>query len=395
MRTMKSRLIIGRFLAAWLLVGLLWADAAFAIILDVKQHDQEQTQWCWAGASQAILEYYGINKTQTQIANYGTAGANTWNWLWGSTTNPTRNGIDLILDHFAALATTQHGNTISEIELTAQLDLSRPFVVRWGWDGGGGHFVVARGIEGDNVYLMDPWYGPTINTYNWVVRGGTHTWTHTLTLNSSPVTAPKISIGAPSAKVTKTGPISYVITYTGASAITLGPADIILNKSGTADGTVSVTGTGNKTRVVTITGITGDGTISIGILAGTATDAAGNPAAGVDSSTAFAVDNTRPTASIGPPSVSQTVKGPVSFKITYTGATKVNLTANKVVLIKTGTANGTVTVAKGTTTAPRVFISNITGKGALSIRIKAGTATDRAGNAAAGAGPSSSCNVVR
>lgn len=50
--------------------------------------------------------------------------------------------------------------------------------------------MVARGLVGDNMYLIDPWYGPTINTYSWVCRGSSegsmHTWTHTLTMNTSP-----------------------------------------------------------------------------------------------------------------------------------------------------------------------------------------------------------------
>ena len=174
-------------LLALLLVFSLVSGPAFATVLDVKQHYQEQDQWCWAGSSQAILEYYGTVRTQTQIAQYGTDGANTWNWLWGYSTNPTRNGIDLILLHFAKLASTPYGSSLLESSVRAQIDARRPFVVRWGWDTGGGHFVVARGIEGDNMYLMDPWYGPTINTYSWVVQGSSHTWTHSLTLNRSPV----------------------------------------------------------------------------------------------------------------------------------------------------------------------------------------------------------------
>jgi hypothetical protein len=174
-------------LLALLLVFSLVSGPAFATVLDVKQHYQEQDQWCWAGSSQAILEYYDTVRTQTQIAAYGTDGANIWNWLWGSSTNPTRNGIDLILLYFAKLATTRYGSSLLESSVQALIDARRPFVVRWGWDTGGGHFVVARGIEGDNMYLMDPWYGPTINTYSWVVQGSSHTWTHTLTLNHSPV----------------------------------------------------------------------------------------------------------------------------------------------------------------------------------------------------------------
>jgi ABC-type bacteriocin/lantibiotic exporter with double-glycine peptidase domain len=179
-------------LAGGLALVLLWTNVALATVLNVPQRYQEQTQWCWAGCSQAILEYYGTIRTQTEIAQYGTDGANIWNWLYGSSTDPTRNGIDLILLHFAGLSTTPHA-TISEPQVQTEITARRPFVIRWGWDSGGGHFVVGKGIEGDYVYLMDPWYGPTINTYSWVVRGSSHTWTDTLTLNTAPAINPVIT----------------------------------------------------------------------------------------------------------------------------------------------------------------------------------------------------------
>jgi hypothetical protein len=171
---------------ALLLVFFLGTGTALAGVLNVRQHYQEQDQWCWSASSQAILEYYRTIKTQTAIAQYGTDGQNIWNWLWGSSTNPTRNGIDLILVYFAKLATTPYSNSLLESAVKTQIDARKPFVVRWGWDSGGGHFVVARGLMGDNMYLMDPWNGPTINTYSWVCQGSSHTWTHTLTMNTNP-----------------------------------------------------------------------------------------------------------------------------------------------------------------------------------------------------------------
>ena len=165
-----------------------------ATTLTVNQHYQEMDQWCWAGVSQSILEYYGTSVTQTQIAAYGTEGANIWNWLWGSSTSPTRRGIDLILTNFASLGTTSYSRAFSLAESSTEIEARRPFVVRWGWDSGGGHFVAAKGVTGSTMELMDPWYGPTVNTYDWVARGSSHTWTHTLKMNSSPVVAYGLSV---------------------------------------------------------------------------------------------------------------------------------------------------------------------------------------------------------
>jgi ABC-type bacteriocin/lantibiotic exporter with double-glycine peptidase domain len=183
---MASRVYKNLGLMAWLLCGLLWTNVAFATVLNVPQEYQEQSQWCWAASSQAILAYYRTTKPQTEIAEYGTDGANIWNWLTGSSTNPTRNGIDLILLHFAKLATSHWWNYLSQAQVESEIDARRPFVIYWLWDGGGGHFVVAKGIDGDYMALMDPGAGPTLNTYSWVRQSSSHTWTDTLTLNTNP-----------------------------------------------------------------------------------------------------------------------------------------------------------------------------------------------------------------
>ncbi len=110
---------------------------------------------------------------------------------------------------------------------------------------------------------------------------------------------PAVSIGAPSTTLTKSGPVTYSVTYTdagsGFSASTLAPANITLNATGTAAGTIGVSGSG-ATRTVTISGITGTGTLGINIAAGTATDILGNTSPAAGPSATFVVDNTPPTA---------------------------------------------------------------------------------------------------
>lgn len=175
-----------KFFLSLLLIFFLGTGTVFATVLNVPQKNQEMDQWCWAASSQAILQYYHTIKTQTEIAQYGTEGQNIWNWIYGSSTNPTRNGVDLILLYFAKLATTHYDSSLLQSAVQTQINARRPVVIRWAWDSDGGHIIVARGIEGDNMYLMDPWYGPTINTYSWVVSGSGHTWTHSLTMNTSP-----------------------------------------------------------------------------------------------------------------------------------------------------------------------------------------------------------------
>jgi hypothetical protein len=108
-------------------------------------------------------------------------------------------------------------------------------------------------------------------------------------------TAPAIAIGGPSVPLTRGGPVTYTITYTDANFdhATLANGDVVLNKTGTANGTVGVSGSGNI-RTVTITGITGNGTLGISLPAGTAVDKAGNLAGAAGPSVTFTVDNTAP-----------------------------------------------------------------------------------------------------
>jgi hypothetical protein len=107
-------------------------------------------------------------------------------------------------------------------------------------------------------------------------------------------TGPTVSIGAPSVSDTNTGPVSYTVTYTGADTVNLTSGDVTLNKTGTADGIVSVSNGTTTTPTVTISSITGDGTLGISIVPGTSSDTAGNTDSGAGPSAIFIVDNTPP-----------------------------------------------------------------------------------------------------
>ena len=111
-------------------------------------------------------------------------------------------------------------------------------------------------------------------------------------------TPPTTTIGAPSTTLTRGGPVSYPVSYFDLkfNSSTLAPAEITLNQTGTATALVSVTGSGTS-WTVTLSGITGDGTLGISISGGTATDVVDNPATAAGPSTTITVDNTPPTVS--------------------------------------------------------------------------------------------------
>jgi hypothetical protein len=172
-----------------------------AQVLNVPQVIQEQTQWCWAGCSKCILDYYGNQNAQCTIAEYArtvitwtsfgtmdccvdpSQGCNYWNYLWGSL-----GSIQDILIHFDSIQSYGINSTISQSQITTEISAGRPFVVRWGWASGGGHFVVGHGISGNDIYYMNPWFGEGlhVSTYNWLVTDSNHTWTHTEVLTTSP-----------------------------------------------------------------------------------------------------------------------------------------------------------------------------------------------------------------
>lgn len=111
---------------------------------------------------------------------------------------------------------------------------------------------------------------------------------------------PAIAISASSVSATNSGSVSYNVSFSDANlaAVNLSPATVVLNATGTASaGSVLVTpGTGSLTTtnyLVTLSGVTGSGTLGFSTPIGAATDIAGNVSALTTSST-FTVF--RPTA---------------------------------------------------------------------------------------------------
>jgi hypothetical protein len=85
-----------------------------------------------------------------------------------------------------------YGSSLLIPQIQGELGAGRPFIFRWGWWSGGGHFLVGHGLTGNSMYYMDPWFGEgaKIADYDWVVYGSNHTWTHTNILTTNPNVAP-------------------------------------------------------------------------------------------------------------------------------------------------------------------------------------------------------------
>jgi len=103
-------------------------------------------------------------------------------------------------------------------------------------------------------------------------------------------TVPTITISNPSVSLSTGGNVTYTVTYTNASTITLSTSDVTLNKTGSANGTLAVTTAGESARSITISNITGSGTMSISITANTAQRTNGTSAAAAGPSNPFNVN---------------------------------------------------------------------------------------------------------
>lgn len=205
----KTALSDGRLRGVCLVVLFLAGAAGSSVsaeILAVPAVTQEQDQWCWAGVSNAILSYYGNPVSQCEIAEYtrthadwrdfGPAhccsdpaqGCNYWNYNWGE-----NGSIEDILKNWG-VESYGYSSALTLPEVEREIKAHRPFIIRWGWTGGGGHFLVGHGLENGMLHYMDPWYseGLKVAVYDWVVAGSTHTWTDTNVMTSNKST-PDIS----------------------------------------------------------------------------------------------------------------------------------------------------------------------------------------------------------
>jgi len=196
------------FWKALLIVQILLSGIASGQVLNVPLAVQEQNQWCWAAVSSSILQSYGPPQNQCKIAEYTRSVAtwhnfgsvnccdnpsgecNYWNYNYGYA-----GSIQDILTHWGVynygIASALQ---ISEVE--TEIAANRPFIIRWAWNGGGGHFLVGYGIQDTALYYMNPFPGEglEIGDYNWVVSDQTHTWTHTNRMETSLPKVPFIGL---------------------------------------------------------------------------------------------------------------------------------------------------------------------------------------------------------
>jgi len=192
---------------------------------------------------------------------------------------------------------------------------------------------------------------------------------------------PVVTIGAPSAAITSSGPVSFPVTVTNANTVNLSVGDVTLNATGTATGTVTVTGGATATPTVTIFGISGDGTLGISMAAGVATDSLGNPSAAAGPSTTFTVDNTAPNVvSLTRANPSPTNAVSVNFDVTFSEPVD-GLSAANFSLPAIGVGGASITGISGSGANYTVAVDTGAGDGTLGLNLVNSTGlSDAAGN---------------
>jgi hypothetical protein len=172
----------------------LWAQSK---TLNVPLVTQEHSQWCWAGSSKAVLNFYAKTPSQCQIVNWAfglnyACGNSVFNW--NSNANQPNNmygsngSVQNILNSWG-VGNSAYSSASSWSSVVADINANRPFVIRYGWTNGGGHIMVGRGYETVNgvnyLYIMNPWpgEGQTYRSYSSAVSASDHKWTHTQRMN--------------------------------------------------------------------------------------------------------------------------------------------------------------------------------------------------------------------
>ncbi|MGJ8639177.1 MAG: beta strand repeat-containing protein [Opitutaceae bacterium] len=191
-------------------------------------------------------------------------------------------------------------------------------------------------------------------------------------------TAPKVASNTPVTS-SPTGGTSAVFTVVFDEAV-LGFnsfADLVVNKTGSANATGATFSTAdNITHTVTLTGVSGDGDLSLGVVLGAnVTDEALNNLVVSVTSSVVEVDTTAPTvASITPVTTSPTNSASVSFTVVFDEAVNGFDSFADLNLGKTGTVNATAaTFSTADNITHTVTLTDVVGDGDLTLGVVVGS----------------------
>lgn len=132
-------------------------------------------------------------------------------------------------------------------------------------------------------------------------------------------TRPTLSLSGPTpTSGNSSATIEWTVTYSGADTVTLSSTDVTLGGTATAGCAKSISGSGTTSRTVSVTGCTGNGTLTISIAANSAQDNAGNTSLAAGPSTSATIDNVAPSIAVSNPAASFVVDDTTNFAVSGT-----------------------------------------------------------------------------
>lgn len=153
-------------------------------------------------------------------------------------------------------------------------------------------------------------------------------------------------------------------------------SDVVVG--GTAGGTASVSGSG-PTYTVTVSGMTGDGTVIVTVRAAAAVDAGGNASqASTSGDNTVTFDGTAPTVTVDQAAAQAdpTRLSPITFTVAFSEPVS---GFSETGVVVSGTAGGTASVS-GSGADYTVTVTGMSGDGKVVVTVPAGGAIDAAGN---------------
>ena len=140
------------------LLVLSLAGAAFSTdpvpyrLLSMRTHYQEQSSWCWAASDEMVLDFFGRDQAQCQIADVAKANGmcGVPGTCCGGNYYACNLGCSPLIGNI--VPSISWSQAISWGTATGEIDLGRPFIFVWNWDTGGSHAMVAKG------YFNSPYF---------------------------------------------------------------------------------------------------------------------------------------------------------------------------------------------------------------------------------------------
>jgi hypothetical protein len=235
--------------------------------------------------------------------------------------------------------------------------------------------VAVSGMAGSGTVIASVAAGGVADVVGNINTASTST-DNTVTFDTSVLTV-TINQAAAQADPTNVSPINFTVIF---SKPVTGFTNADVRLAGTAGATTAVVTGSGTTYNVSVSSMTGSGTVIATIPAGVATDMSGNGnAASSSTDNTVIYDITAPTVTINQAAAQAdpTNTAPINFTVIFSEPVT-GLTGADVVLI--GTAGATTAVLTGSGTTYNVAVSGMVRSGTVIATIPAGNALDAAGN---------------